>query len=196
MGHSQAEKAQSRERILAEASVQVRGGGLNSLSVAKLMRRARLTHGGFYGHFGSRSEFAAEALRCALRDGAAHSRAAITGSGLPLGFSSYVRSYLSRAHRDAPATGCAIAALAMDAARAEDGVRQVMSEGVEGAIADLREALDDKDDDRAMVALSTMVGALILARTLTDPARAGAILRTARDRLNMDAGDRVNRHTS
>jgi TetR/AcrR family transcriptional repressor of nem operon len=102
-----------------------------------------------------------------------------------------VRIYLSRAHRDAPDKGCAIAALATDAARADEGVRQVMSEGVEGAIADLREGLGDEDDGRAVVALSTLVGALILARTLTDPARADAVLRMARDRLIEDAAPRA-----
>jgi len=62
MGHSQADKARSRERILSQAAEQIRDGGLQSLSVAKLMRSANLTHGGFYGHIASRSELLAHAL--------------------------------------------------------------------------------------------------------------------------------------
>ena len=69
MGHSQAEKAENRERILAEASRQVRRDGLESLSVGTLMKSVGLTHGGFYGHFESRSALLAEALERALRDG-------------------------------------------------------------------------------------------------------------------------------
>ena len=45
LGHSQAEKAQSRERILKEAADQIRDGGLESVSVGKLMKSVNLTHG-------------------------------------------------------------------------------------------------------------------------------------------------------
>ena len=69
MGHSQAEKARNRERILAEASRQVRRGGLESVSVGTLMKSVGLTHGGFYGHFESRSALLAEALERALLEG-------------------------------------------------------------------------------------------------------------------------------
>jgi TetR/AcrR family transcriptional repressor of nem operon len=55
MGHSQTAKAENRERIVAEAARQVRRRGLESLSVGGLMKSVGLTHGGFYGHFESRS---------------------------------------------------------------------------------------------------------------------------------------------
>ncbi len=66
MGHSQAEKAKNRERILAEAAEQIRETGLEALSVGKLMQKVNLTHGGFYGHFPSRSDLIAQALKRAL----------------------------------------------------------------------------------------------------------------------------------
>src|SRR5215472_18144550 len=75
MGHSQAEKAESRERILAAASAQIRTQGLESLSVGKLMADAGLTHGGFYGHFASRADLLAQALERALVDGEGEARA-------------------------------------------------------------------------------------------------------------------------
>ena len=53
MGHSQADKAQTRERILRKAADVVRDTGLESVSVGKLMRSVDLTHGGFYNHFAS-----------------------------------------------------------------------------------------------------------------------------------------------
>ena len=66
MGHSQAEKARNRDRILAEASQQVRRDGLETVSVGALMKSVGLTHGGFYGHFENRSALLAEALQRAL----------------------------------------------------------------------------------------------------------------------------------
>src|SRR6185436_7557460 len=105
MGHSQAEKARSRERILAEASRQVRRGGLESVSVGALMKSVGLTHGGFYGHFESRSALLAEALERALAEGEANAKA--LGSGRPRTVSSIAGGYLSRAHRDNRENGCA-----------------------------------------------------------------------------------------
>ena len=115
MGHSQAEKALSRERILAEASRQVRDGGLESVSVGALMKSVGLTHGGFYGHFESREALLAEALERALLEGEAKAGA----GGAPASFSAIVRSYLSRTHRDSRDSGCAVAALDLDQLEAQ-----------------------------------------------------------------------------
>jgi TetR/AcrR family transcriptional repressor of nem operon len=176
MGHSQAEKALNRERILAEAARQVRREGLESVSVGTLMKNVGLTHGGFYGHFENRSALLAEALQRALEDGQAKSRAASRT------FDGLVRGYLSRAHRDGRDSGCAVAALAADVARADDEARAVMSRHVDAFIATVSETLDG-DEARAMLAVSALVGALTLSRIVTDPARSDAILKAARDGL-------------
>jgi TetR/AcrR family transcriptional repressor of nem operon len=178
MGHSQAEKAQSRERILAEASRQVRDGGLESVSVGGLMKSVGLTHGGFYGHFESREALLAEALERALLEGEAKAGA----NGEPTSFSAIVRSYLSRTHRDARDSGCAMAALASDVARADTGSRDVMTRHVETFIEAVADTLGD-DDEQAIVAVSAMVGALTLSRVVTDPGRSNAILKAVRDHL-------------
>jgi len=177
MGHSQAGKAQNRERILTEAARQVRQGGLDSVSVGPLMKSVGLTNGGFYGHFESRSALLAEALERALVEGEAKA-----GPGKPRGFTQIVRGYLSRSHRDARDSGCAIAALACDVARADSASRAVMSDHIDGFIAAAAEALGG-DEDAAMVAVSAMVGALALSRVAVDPARSDAILKTVRDHL-------------
>jgi len=181
MGHSQAEKAKSRERILAEASRQVREGGLESVSVGALMKSVGLTHGGFYGHFESRDALLAEALERALLEGEA--KAGASASGAPASFSGIVRSYLSRTHRDARDSGCAVAALASDVARADIAAREVMTAHVETFVETVSKALDG-DDGRAIMAVSAMVGALTLSRVMTDPARSNAILKAVRDQLN------------
>ena len=133
MGHSQAEKAENRERILAEAARQVRRDGLESVSVGALMKSVGLTHGGFYGHFESRSELLSEALERALLEGEA--KAKVQGSDRAQSFANIVRSYLSRTHRDGRDSGCAIAALASDVARADASSREVMTEHIETFIA-------------------------------------------------------------
>lgn len=181
MGHSQADKAHTLERILAEASEQVRDAGLESVSVQRLMRSVGLTHGGFYVHFQSRSDLLARALARALHDGAASSAAAQQRSPLG-GFVGQVKSYLSRRHRDARRTGCAIAALAGDAARADEASRAVMSEHVEHYVASVARQLGG-DEGKAMFAVSALVGSLLLSRVLTDTARSDQLLAASRAAL-------------
>ncbi len=191
MGHSQAEKARNRDRILTEASRQVRRDGLESVSVGTLMKTVGLTHGGFYGHFDSRSALLAEALERALLEGEANAKA--QGSGGPQSLSSIARGYLSRAHRDARENGCAMAALVSDVARAETPSREVMTDHIEAFVASVSEALGG-DDQAAIVAVSAMVGALALSRVIADPARSDAFLKTVRDHLKaLDAGESKNR---
>ncbi|MET8517574.1 TetR family transcriptional regulator, partial [Streptomyces sp. NPDC005077] len=61
MGHSQAEKAATRARVLRLASRKVRTEGVTRPGVADLMNEAGLTHGGFYKHFASRDDLIAQA---------------------------------------------------------------------------------------------------------------------------------------
>ncbi len=181
MGHSQADKIASKERILAAASLQIREGGVESVSVKKLMLSVNMTHGGFYGHFESRSDLISQALERALVDGESRARAA--GDGRPRSFSAMVRSYVSRTHRDSRKTGCAISALVSDVGRADEGARDVMSAHIEAYINALKRSLNKEDDAEAMVAVSAMVGAIALSRVLTDPRRSDAVLRAVREHL-------------
>lgn len=182
MGHSQREKIESRERILSEAARRVKADGLESLSVGKLMQGAGLTHGGFYGHFESRAQLITEALRRALDD--THRRQAeLEASTGALTFERRVRGYLSPRHRDALRDGCAVAALVSDAARAEDAPRAVMNDSLEIFINQTARQLGEADDEKAMVAVSAMIGALIVSRSVTDPGRSDAVLQAVKTHL-------------
>jgi len=180
MGHSQAGKAENRERILTEASRQVRRDGLESVGVGTLMKSVGLTHGGFYGHFESRSALLAQALERALLEGEANAK--VQGSDGPRSLSDIARSYLSRAHRDARESGCAIAALVSDVGRADTSSRKAMTDHIEAFVASVSEALGG-DQEGAIVAVSAMVGALALSRVVADLARSDAFLKTVQDHL-------------
>ena len=184
MGHSQANKAQSRERILTAAARQIREGGLHSVSIAELMREAELTHGGFYGHFPSRSALIAAALERALFDGEAASIAATSRKG-PRTLKSIVDSYLSPAHRDEAGTGCAIASLAADVGREEPAVREIMMRRLELYLGDISRLIGDvpEADKIATSIWCTMVGAIMLARVFKDDERSDVILRMARQAI-------------
>jgi TetR/AcrR family transcriptional regulator, transcriptional repressor for nem operon len=182
MGHSRADKARSRERILNEAASQIRDKGLDAISIGGLMQQANLTHGGFYGHFASRSELIAEALEQALIAGEAAARAS-RDPDKPISLNSMARSYLSRAHRESRKSGCAIAALISDVGRADEVSRAVMERHIEAFLAKVANVLGDDDDAQAIMAVSAMIGALAISRVITDQKRSDAVLRKVRDSI-------------
>ena len=186
MGHSQSSKAESRERILAVATAQIREGGLESLSIGPLMERAGMTAGGFYRHFSSRDELVAIVLARALEEGRNASTASLGEQ--PADFSRIVRSYLSRRHRDSRGDGCAIAALAADVGREGEDLRTIMSDRIEGFVSGVAAALDDETDERALVAVCAMVGALSLSRVIATAPRSDHLLRVVRDYLINEMG--------
>ena len=118
MGTSQAAKAASHDCILDIAAARIRRHGIDSLSVAELMREARLTHGGFYRHFDSREHLVAEAAQRALSQGSTWTMS--TGQlGGPRRYTKFVDGYLSAWHRDHPESGCGVAGIAADVARSD-----------------------------------------------------------------------------
>lgn len=171
MGYSQAQKAENRERILALASAKIRAEGIDALAIAPLMEAVQLTHGGFYGHFPSREALVAAAIERALADGSGKAH-----GGKNETMTAIARSYLSRRHRDAPDEGCAIAALAGETARADADSRAAMARHIAAFADGLRPHIADDDD--AMLAVSALVGALIIARVLPDTAESDQWLKS------------------
>lgn len=198
MGHSQAEKALSRERILDSAAQQIRESGLDSLSIAELMKTANLTHGGFYGHFRSRAELIAAAFDRALERGEAAFVGATPSEGDAVG--SIVDRYLSPAHRDNPGEGCAMAALAGDVGRAEDdSLRRQLSAHLEQSFADMARLMggETQAQEAAIAACCTMIGALTLSRVFRGTDRSDEILQIAQQSvLDLEAHVRSKASTA
>jgi TetR/AcrR family transcriptional repressor of nem operon len=183
MARSQAEKEASHGRIVKAAAAQIRRDGVDAVRVSELMREAGLTHGGFYRHFESREELIDEAIDAALTDG---SRQADTAQSLdPAAELAQINDrYVSKAHRDNPQVGCAVAALPADVSRCSSRARQAYSRQVRRYIDRLvglvRPAEPDAKRDEAILTLSAVVGAVAMARAVDDPQLSDEILdRTA-----------------
>jgi TetR/AcrR family transcriptional repressor of nem operon len=181
MGHSQSNKAKSHERILEVASRRFRGEGMDRVGVADLMKSAGLTQGGFYKHFGSRADLEDAAVERALSDGSAIANAIANDPKSTLG--RLVDGYLSLRHRDDLANSCAVTSMAGDVARSTEGARDAYTRQV-GAYVDLLKGLLERagangTDDEALAILSTMVGALSMARAVSDEKLSRKILSAA-----------------
>jgi TetR/AcrR family transcriptional repressor of nem operon len=185
MGHSKVKKAESHERIVKVAAGVFRELGVDGISLADLMKCAGLTHGGFYRHFGSRDDLVTEAVERALKDGSAVSDAIAANPRSTIG--AVVDTYLSLAHRDNIAYGCAVTALANDVARSTDRARSAYSLQVDRYVALIMSLIEHipqkKRRPAALAALATLVGAVSMARAVNDDALSREILKSAADDL-------------
>ena len=182
MGTSQAAKAASHDRILDIAAARIRRDGIDRLAVAELMKEAGLTHGGFYRHFDSREHLIAEAAQRALTQGSAWTMASAELGG-QRGYTALVDGYLSTWHRDHPESGCGVAGVAADAARAGGPERGSYTRQVKVCLAVLADLIDNPDrqagEGEAVLTLSALVGAISMARAVDDPDLSEQILANA-----------------
>ncbi|MFI9275580.1 TetR/AcrR family transcriptional regulator [Kitasatospora sp. NPDC052896] len=196
---SRAEAQQHRQQVIDHTSRLIREKGAEQVSVPLAMAAAGLTHGGFYRHFSSKDDLIARALLAAF----AERRQALdrlVDEHPPTGTDPADRSaraeflalYLSTLHRDHPADGCAAAGLVADAARAEPGapIRTAFTTGLRDLVDGFQQLTASTDDDAgtdrrtALAELSTLVGAVLLARASDDPALSHEILDAARQHLD------------
>jgi TetR/AcrR family transcriptional repressor of nem operon len=158
--------------------------GVEPVAIADVMRAAGLTHGGFYAHFRSKDALVAEATARGLADSrrAFLAEAAAANPGAPL--REVIRRYLSRAHRDDRATGCALPALAAEIAREPTEVRRAFTASLEEFVAQLTEYVPgtsaEARRDAALVLAAGMAGAVALARAVEDPTMSDRLLLAAR----------------
>jgi TetR/AcrR family transcriptional regulator, transcriptional repressor for nem operon len=185
MGYSQAQKAESRQRVLDTAARQIREHGLEALGVADCMRSAGLTHGAFYGHFSSRDALILAALEQAMTRGQKRvmSRAAGAAEHSKTPFEAIVDAYLHPAHADNPGTGCALCALGGDAAHATADVKALYTTHLRRLADQLTHAAGSGDESGnkalGLGVAATIVGAITLARAVDDHELALSILTAA-----------------
>jgi TetR/AcrR family transcriptional repressor of nem operon len=171
---SREQMAENRIRILDCASRLFREKGFEAVTVAEVMKAAGLTHGGFYGHFKSKDDLAAQALATSLEKNA----------GATLGLEAYLDSYLSARHRDNPGNGCPTAGLAAEARLQSEAVRSTITQGFRAQLDCLSQvSAGETETERRRAAIgtwATMVGAIILARAVDDPALSDEVLEQSR----------------
>lgn len=186
--------AETRARILDTAARLFREKGFDGIGLADIMKSAGLTHGGFYKHFDSKDELEACATTEAL-DRATLNWRRITAEGRPQPLVDFIGTYLSDSHRDNLGGGCVLAALGADVARQSGRVRSAFAEGLDDIVDAIAVVAPGTDPDErrqsAITVVAELVGGLILARAVGDPAFSNEILAaTARDLAGTCSGGR------
>ncbi len=178
-----AAKEASHERIVNAASRAIRRSGYDGTGVADIMKEAGLTHGAFYAHFPSREAMLAEAASRACAESATLAANVVAGVPPEQALACMLRTYLSREHLEQVEQGCPLAALGSETQRQAPEVRRVTTRHIKEMI-DLvaRQSPDwgqPVSHERALVTISTMVGTLLLARAVDDPALADSLCAAA-----------------
>ncbi|MFE5191032.1 TetR/AcrR family transcriptional regulator [Streptomyces sp. NPDC056628] len=187
------EKARNRQNIVEAAGRMFRAQGIDAVGIADLMKEAGLTHGGFYNHFASKDDLAAEVCNASFATSLGVLAQAVEDGEAPAGspLRRVVDDYLSAEHRDAQDGGCPSASLVIDAGRHDETIQRSYAAGVEGYLTGFAAELARERDgelapqearDQAVLLLSRLVGAMVLARAVRDvePALSDEILRTCR----------------
>lgn len=175
-------KEATHDRIVEAAARAIRRSGYNGTGVADIMKDAGLTHGGFYAHFASREAMLAEAADRAGSEAVMLMERVAAAVPPQQALQAMIQAYLSDAHVKDIETGCATAALASEMPRQAPEIRRAATRRIKEMIDLVARHLPDWGQqgahEHALVAVSTMVGALVLARAVDD-ARLSAALREA-----------------
>ena len=186
MGYSKASKANTHARLVESAAARFKERGVDGISLADLMKDLKLTHGGFYKHFASRGELVKEALELALSRSGEIMREHLYDGDKP-DVAGFVNFYLNEAHRDGRAAGCAVAALAGDAPRKSADVQKRFHDYIERTLATLGDALGPGSPgerrETALLTLSALYGALMMARAVGNSPLSSEVLRSVRKRV-------------
>ena len=124
-------KEATRRRMIETAGRRFKSDGIDGSGIATLVADAGLTNGAFYGHFASKDDLVASVVADQL---AAQLNLV---NDLPRGLASvesFLRDYLSPAHRDNLAGGCPSAALLDEIGRCDIAVREAYTDGASAMI--------------------------------------------------------------
>lgn len=187
MRYDQEHKAKTHERIVKSASRQFRAQGIGGPGVIKVMKASGLTHGGFYKHFRSRDDLLVQAVDESVREIGA--RLIAWASQAPAGeaWREIVKKYHSIEHCDHPEIGCPVAALAPDIARTPPSVKRKISASMEVYRKHLVEFMPgesgpEKEKNFTLI-FTAMLGALSVARTMSDLESKQRVLASVRNHL-------------
>jgi TetR/AcrR family transcriptional regulator, transcriptional repressor for nem operon len=180
-------KEATHDRIVDAAARAIRRSGYNGTGVADIMKDAGLTHGGFYAHFASREAMLAEAADRAGSEAVVLMERVAATVPPQQALQAMMQAYLSEAHVKSIETGCATAALGSEMPRQAPEVRRAATRRIKEMIDLVARHLPDWGQhgahEHALVAVSTMVGALILARAVDDARLSDALRKAAMNHL-------------
>lgn len=178
-----AAKEATHERIVSVAARAIRRQGYHGTGVADIMKEAGLTHGAFYAHFESREAMLTEAAAQACAESAALVANVVAGESSQRALVTMLNAYLSKQHVEGVETGCPLAALGSETVRQTPEVRRVATRHIKEMVDLIARQSPQwgrpEAHEGALVTIATMVGALVLARAVDEPALSDSLREAA-----------------
>ena len=169
-----AAKEASHERIVSVAARAIRRSGYDGTGVADIMKEAGLTHGAFYAHFASREAMLAEAANRACAEAAATVADFVAALPAEKALASMLHAYLSPENLANVESGCPLPALGSETPRQAPEVRRATTRYVKTMVDLVARQSPDWGQtgahERALFTVAAMVGSLLLARAVDEPA--------------------------
>jgi TetR/AcrR family transcriptional repressor of nem operon len=188
MRKSKADAAATRQQIVSVAANLFRLNGIAATGIVPLMSKAGLTQGGFYKHFESKDQLVAEACTVGLA-GLVERFKKDSVAGGEQGFKSIVETYLSAGHRENQEQGCPLAAMGSELVRADEQTRKAASQGFNDLVDVMAKSLDkhmsEQARSQAVFAMAAMVGAVTMARMISDKESSLAVLKSVQQHLSL-----------
>ncbi len=174
-----AAKEVTHERIVSVAARAIRRSGYDGTGVADIMKEAGLTHGAFYAHFASREAMLVEAADRAGAEANTAAQSVIAVAPSAQSLQALIQAYLSKEHVENIEMGCPISALASEMPRQTHELRRTSTRRIKEMIDLVARQMPDwgqpSAHERALAVVSAMVGTLILARAVDEPALSDAL---------------------
>jgi TetR/AcrR family transcriptional regulator, transcriptional repressor for nem operon len=178
-----AAKEASHDRIVSVAARAIRRSGYDGTGVADIMKEAGLTHGAFYAHFPSREAMLAEAATRACAEAAAVTADFAAAVPPEQALASMLRAYLSREHLGDVESGCPLAALGSETPRQAPEVRRATTRHIKETVDLMARQSPDWGQpgahERALFTVAAMVGTMVLARAVDEPALSDSLREAA-----------------
>ena len=180
------QKQLTRQRIVDAVGRGFRKNGFGGAGIDGLAKEAGVTSGAFYVHFDSKAAAFREAVRTGMSDLKQGLRACQEQNAEGW-WQAFVHFYLHIKRKCDLTESCALQSLAPEVARSDAGARDVFESELRDAariiLAGPKSPGAPEDEGAALVALSTLLGAVTLARAVGDAKMAEQIANAAQRSL-------------
>jgi TetR/AcrR family transcriptional regulator, transcriptional repressor for nem operon len=184
MRYSPEHKAQNHEKIVSMAARSFREHGGDSSGIGTVMKKAGLTKGGFYRHFGSKDDLLVNAVARAFDEMARGMLEVAKSAPEGQALRAIIERYLSPGHANSPGMGCAFAALGPELARKPLSVRKRIEASRDGYRERLMPFVPGQTREEKLAKFEllfpSMAGVLIAARLKSSPQERERMLSEAR----------------
>jgi AcrR family transcriptional regulator len=192
MPYAPEHRDRTRTRIIRSAQRLFNQHGFQGVSIDQIMAEAKLTRGGFYRHFSSKSDLYAEAMDCFFTNPECGNRwegVEVDPAKGDVG-PQIVRAYLSRQHFQDVEDSCPMVALPSDVARSGAAAKRAYENALKAMIDHLQTdvARTGKPDRTTAMGIAALcIGGMVIARASEDLAIADE-MRDAARRIAMTLG--------